>query len=81
MRGDFDYEFIRKQMEESLGTFDPGDNILEQMHESIEQSNKENAQTTKKQNLITNSVQIATLVIAFLTLVATIVFGTLGLRN
>lgn len=81
MRGDFDYGFIRKQMEESINTIESEDNILEQMHDTVEQSNKENAKTTKKQNLITNSVQIATLVIAFLTLAATIVFGMLGLRN
>jgi len=81
MRSQMDFDHIYKQMEESVAKVKPEDSLIYQIQETMEQSNEESAKITKKQNRITNVVQIATLVITALTFASTIVFGILGLRS
>ena len=74
----FDSDYIYKQMEEHVGTINPEDTVLGQMKESTERYNEENAKSAKKQNLISNWIQVLTLITAVLTLLATVWFGLQG---
>ena len=78
MRDQIDFSYIYKQMEENVGTIDPEDTILGQMQETMQKANEESAKSAKKQNHISNWIQVLTLITTILTLLATVWFGLQG---
>ena len=69
---DYDPDFVRNQIKNSMDKLAINeDNVLNQIQDSMSESNKE----SKNQNKFSNTVQILTLLVSVLTLLSTIWFG------
>lgn len=78
MRRQMDFDFIYKQMEKNVAAVNQEDSVLGQMQETMKKANEENAKASKKQNRISNWIQVLTLITTILTLLATVWFGLQG---
>lgn len=71
MSGPMGFDSIQKQIEKSVETIQPENSVFGQ-------ANKENEKSAKKQNRFANWIQVLTLIVSVLTLLATIWFGQQG---
>lgn len=71
MSGQTDFDVMQKEIEEGVETIRPEESVFGQ-------ANKESEKSTKKQNKFANWIQVLTLIVSVLTLLATIWFGQQG---